>query len=360
MKSLRPYLPVGGRRRLLLAGAVAVLAVIVAGAAWRTARPAPPPLAQAAATAGAAPSPVVARAHIEPRNRVHLVSGPSTGGTVADIRIVEGDYVRAGDLLATLDTYEREANAVVAVEREVQLAQRQLDQAAAGAKQSEVAAQAALAGARSAELDRTQQQLARSRELLAQNFISADALEQHLLEHRRAQQLLQQSQSGLKALTETRPVDVRVAQALVDHSKARLRQARAQLALSEVRAPINGTVLAVYGRKGESIGRAGLASIGDLDQLMALAEINEQDAPRVAEGQPATIVLRGQAGSFRGRVAKVMRQVAQNSDPTTDVLRGRDARVAEVEVAFEPGQSVPRFVGMEATVTVNTGGPATP
>ena len=352
MKSLRAYFRAGGRRRHLAVGVLMMLAVIVALMDWSILRSTQPEPRVAAA--GATPGLVVARAHIEPRNRVHLVSGPSTGGTVADLKITEGNYVRAGDLLATLDTHEREASAVGAAEREVQLATMQLDQAATGSKPSEVAAQSALAGARRAEAERADQQLARSRELLAQNFISSDALEQHLLEQKRAQQLLQQSQSGLRALTEIRPVDLRVAQARVDQSKARLLQARAQLALSEVRAPIDGTILAVYGRKGQSLGREGLTRIGDLDHLMVVAEINEQDAPRVAVGQPALIVLRGQGTSLRGRVSKVLGQIANNSDPTTDVLRGRDARVAEVEVVLEPGQLVPRFVGMEATVTVDT------
>lgn len=55
-------------------------------------------------------------------------------------------------------------------------------------------------------------------------------------------------------------------------AKANLAAAQADLALSEVRAPIDGQVLTIYTRAGERVGPEGIAMLGRTDELYAIAD----------------------------------------------------------------------------------------
>lgn len=304
--------------------------------------------------AGEPVSAVVARGRIEPVGRVRLISGPSTGGTVAELRVVEGERVAAGQVLALLDTHARESAAVEIAERELRLAMLQRSQTAAGAKASDIAAQRAVVAARRAELERSTRQLRRSQDLVEQRFISGEALDLQQMDTQRARENLQQATATLAALSEVRGVDLQVAEGRVEQARARLAHARAQLALTEIRAPAAGTVLAIYGRAGSALATEGLLRMADLGRLIVVAEVNEFDAPRLAAGQDARVTVRGLNQPLNGRLDKVLGLVAVNERPTTDVLRGRDARVVEAEVSMLPGQTLPAFVGTEVTVSIDT------
>ena len=344
-----------GRRRMAAIALLLLAVLLAAGAAWRwrSHGQAVPP---AAAAGAAAPAPtIVARGRLEPRAGVLLVSGPTGGGTVVELRVAQGDKVRAGDLLAVLDTREREAAALAAAERDVQLAQLQLAQTAAAAKPSEMAAGRAQVDIRQGELARAQAQVQRSRDLLRQNFISGDALELHELELRRARQNLAYAEAALVALVEVRPVDLQVAQGRVAQASARRDQARIALDHAVVRAPSDGTVLTLLGRRGAALGAEGLLRMADLDQLIVVAEVDERDATRLRAGQAASVELVGLQQPLRGEVARIAAQVFLNTRATTEVLRGRDARVVEIDIELAPGQQVPAIAGAEATVSIRAG-----
>jgi HlyD family secretion protein len=302
------------------------------------------------------PSHVIARGRIEPQTRARRISGPSTGGTLAELRVSEGDIVSAGAVLAVLDTHAREAAAVTVAEQELKQASLELDQVKSGAKLSEVAAQKALVATRRAEAERAKRQLERSTGLAKKQFLSSDALEQQQLEVNRAKESVRQAEAQLVALDEVRLVDVRVAEGRIEQARARLAQAQANLELTQVRAPIDGTILAIHARPGAALGAEGVLSLGDMKHLITIAEVDENDVALLAAGQPASVTLRNRETVLRGRVSKIYAQVWRNEQPTTDVLRGRDARIVEVEIAFESGQSVPLISGLEVTVSIDVTG----
>ena len=331
-----------GRARWMAAGAVVVLIVIASGLALRD-----PEVARIEQ-----PDRVIGRGRLEPIGRVHIVSGPSEGGTVSVLRVEEGDQVARGDVLAVLDRYEGNNAAVLAAERDLQLAQLHRRQVSAGAKEADISAQQALVSGREAELTRSRAQFERANRLSSAGFVSVDTLEERALAVQRGQEVLKQARGSLRAMTETRPVDRDVASAQVALAEAQLAGARATRERSLIRAPIDGTVLSVYVRSGGTLGTQGLMSVGDIRQMIAVGEFDEQVATRIRPGQQVAVTLRGNGKAFRGRIVRILNDVNRSARTTSDVLVGRDARIAEAEIHFNPGQKVPRLVGAEAVVTV--------
>jgi HlyD family secretion protein len=77
--------------------------------------------------ASAAPASITALGRIEPREGVIRISGPSRIAVViGELRVAEGDRVKAGDVLAVLDSYASEQAVVQRLRAELANAQREL------------------------------------------------------------------------------------------------------------------------------------------------------------------------------------------------------------------------------------------
>ena len=111
--------------------------------------------------------------------------------------------------------------------------------------------------------------------------------------------------------------------------------------LAYVRAPTDGEILKIHTRAGEKIGSAGIAEMGRTEQMIAIAEVLEEDIGKIRLGQKAAIRSENLAfaGELRGTVIDVGRQIgkqdALDSDPAADV----DARVVEIKVGLTPEAS---------------------
>jgi len=134
--------------------------------------------------------------------------------------------------------------------------------------------------------------------------------------------------------------------------RARVRQAEADAAQREedvaslvVRAPIDGTVLAVAVDPGDQVtATTQLAAVGDLDHLVVTVAVDELDVAKVQAGQPAAVTFEALPGrSFQGAVTAIaLEGTAQSGVTTYDV---------EVEI---PGDAAIR-PGMTAAVAIEVG-----
>ncbi|MGL4621091.1 MAG: HlyD family efflux transporter periplasmic adaptor subunit, partial [Chroococcidiopsis sp.] len=155
------------------------------------------------------------------------------------------------------------------------------------------------------------------------------------------QKQIEAAQATLNKIQEVRPVDVQLAQSEVDRAIAAMKQAQADLTLAYVRAPTGGEILKIHTRAGEKISSAGIAEMGRTEQMIAIAEVLEEDISKIRLGQKAAISSENLAfvGELRGTVIDVGRQIgkqdALDSDPAADV----DARVVEIKVGLPPEAS---------------------
>ena len=161
---------------------------------------------------------------------------------------------------------------------------------------------------------------------------------------------IKQARGTLNQIAEVRPTDVQAAQAEIERAKATVRKAQAELDQAFVRSPIDGQVLKINTRAGETVSSGGgsssnssdgIVDIGNTAQMYAIAEVYESDIAKVKLAQSAIITSETNAfeGELKGTVAEIGSQIGKkdilNTDPAADV----DARVVEVKIQLDPESS---------------------
>lgn len=339
----------GKREKQILLAAAAVIAVLLGFLAARG----DPDADRANASHESSERAVVARGRIEPLSRVRTVQG-TPGAIIHKLAAREGDTVKTGDVLAELDTRPALLAAVAMEEKRLEEAERQLVQVRAPAKQSDIEAQKAVVEKLRVEAQRLTKEFQRGSELVSRNAISVETLDARRAAMEQASHALTQAEWALRSLREPRDEDVKVAAARVATQKDAVAKIRAELDLTQIRAPIDGTILTLMVREGESLGTEGLLQIGDLANLIVIAEVDESDIGRVAVGRTARITGPSLTAPVAGTVTRVSNAVFKQKRPTSDVLIGRDARIIEVEIT--PEVPLPPVVWGEVAVAV-TGAP---
>ena len=287
--------PASRRWWLLLAALVALVAGgLVLQQRGKSTRPGAAPV-PAAALAPARQEGVAALGRLDPRGDVRKLAAPSGGNgggpRIAVLLVNEGDAVQAGQLLARFDS------------RPGLLADR-----------------SKLIG-RIANLDR-----------------------RLVLQNRDVARYRQLSRTGAYPSGEldTRETRLLELQALRADAQAELQRVQAELALTELRAPIAGTVLRLNARQGERpTDTDGVMELGASAQMEALVEVYESDIGRVRVGQAVSLVSEngGFQGSLAGRVIRINPQVRQRQLLATDPTGDADARIVEVRVALDAADS---------------------
>jgi HlyD family secretion protein len=301
---------------------------------------------------------VGALGRIEPASRVLQIHGPSTmePPTVKTVLVAVGDRVMDGQVLAILDSHDRERADVEVAKATLQSAEKSLAQVRAGAKSGEIDAQQALVERIQERLKLTQKQLERVRRLVQTRANTEEDLDIQETEHRVLERELRQEEARLVALKEVRTVDVERAEAEVARAQAALLRAQADLATSQIRSPIAGEVLRINYRAGERIGSEGLLDLGDTSAMEVVAEVHESDILKVRPRHPATVILRNMDRELRGHVTEIGRLIGRKDVMSSDPIEDTDARVVEVRIRLVPedGQIVSGMSYAKVEVRIQT------
>ena len=280
------------RRPWLVAGG-ALLLVLLAVAVSRRSTPRPPAPAPAAVSAPRLEA-VSALGTLQPAGDVRRLAAPSSamGGSprLLSLEVQEGQRVKQGQLLATFDNRPK-LNA---------------DLAALQARISSLQVQIRM---QTREVERYQ------------SAASSGAAAMVLLEEKKDELVKLQGQ--------------------LREAQAQRQGVQVDLADSELRAPLSGTVLKIHSRAGERPGSDGVLELGAGDQMEAVAEVYESDINRVKLGQSVTLVSEngGFSGSLQARVIRISPQVRQRAVLSTDPTGDADARVVEVRLALDPADA---------------------
>ena len=220
--------------------------VVVWGGVWKSGSAA----TQAAAVSTVLPAArtqVHSLGRLEPASRV-LELYPESGNdgvTVRELHVSEGQDVAAGQLLVTLDNIERRRARLSEAEARLRAAEVHLQQVQAGSKAGDLAAQRAAVELADRQSQLSRREAERAVQLHARKAISDEQLESQqwqldrwLLEKQRAEGLL-------SSLSEVRETDVRAAQSDIDAAVAAVASAQAELAGSELKAPLAGRILQI-------------------------------------------------------------------------------------------------------------------
>jgi membrane fusion protein, macrolide-specific efflux system len=247
-------LPAGRRARTLLIVAVAIVALV----AFRVTRPAPrPALATSPAAVSDIENTVVATGSLEASQLVSV--GAQVSGQIKSLKVQLGDRVKAGDLIAEIDSTTqlnnlRNARAALTSTR----AQRAMQ--AANLKQAELAFE-------------------RQKTMLEQEATSR-------ADYENAEATLASTKAQIEALD-----------AQIEQGQTTLDTAQANLGYTKILAPMDGTVVAVVAKEGQTVNANQTAptiiKLAKLDTITVSAEISEADVIKVQPGQTVYFTILG-------------------------------------------------------------------
>jgi HlyD family secretion protein len=326
---------------------------------------------------------ISALGRLEPQGEVIKVASPSTLGSsrIVKLMVKEGDTVKQGQVIAILDSYDRSVAALLQAQSQAQESARNLDKVRAGAKSGDIAAQegtvrAAAANVKSveanaatiqAELEIANRDYNRFLQVQKEGAISLTLLDTYRLKVEtlqgqlgQAQQQIQQAQSQLSqsvgtlsSVREVRPTDIQFAEAQLQTALVNVQKAEVDLDLAQVRAPINGQVLKVNSKIGETVSQTnGVIDLGNTSQMYVVAEIYETDISKIKVGQKAMIESEAFEGEISGKVERIGLRIAKNDVLGTDPAAKTDVRIIEVKIKLDDSKKVSGLTNLQVRVKV--------
>lgn len=252
---------------------------------------------------------------VESAGRDVLVAAPMSG-IISAVHVTVGQTVKAGAPLFTVD--QREARAEVAARR----------------------AALAVASAEQRELEEAADKATRD----AQRITSVDDVRAVSEEERADRQSTARSATARLA----------TARATVAARSAELTSAEVGLDQRVVRAPIDGEVLALGARVGESTGGQGNTPVrlGRVDRLHVRVDIDENDAWRIRPGTRARLIVRGNEALVADLQYEYIERYVRAKTSLTGASTERvDTRVLQLVYSL-PASALPLYVGQQVDVLV--------
>jgi HlyD family secretion protein len=279
--------------------------------------------------------------------------GAAIDGVLSAVYVQEGDAVRRGQLLAEIacddlrqNELSAQAQAEAARQVKVRLLRGHRDEERLSAEQRTLAAKAVR--------DQARIHLDRMRSLHQQGVMARVVYEEAQRDFDVAEAQLRAAQRD-EELIKAPPLAEEVSRADADIAAAghRVQLAAEQIAKCAVRAPMDGTILRVLLRKGESfstISPKPLFTMADLSRLRVRAEVDEKDVTKVQLGQRAAISTNSSEQTMlSGTVVRISPTMGRKKALTGDPADKADRDVLEVLVELPEG--TPQLpVGLRVTV----------
>lgn len=228
-----------------------------------------------------------------------IAVGAKVMGRVAWIGVEKGDTVKEGQVLVRLEDNEFRAQ-VNQARANLASAQARLDQLRSGSRPQEKLRDKAAVLQAEANLRKAEADYQRSEKLFHAGVSSRAELDQALSERDTAAAVLEAARQS-SSLTDVGPrrEEIRAAEAQVQQMQAALDYAQTQLAATEIRAPVSGTVLERIVERGEMVSpsafggsgaRTSVVDLADLTDLQIELDISQTDFARLKMDQRAEII----------------------------------------------------------------------
>lgn len=282
---------------------------------------------------------VSASGMIQPVNEVNI--SPDVSGEIIELNVEEGDSVIAGTLLAKI----RPDNFINALQR----AEANLNQVKANLASSK----ASLARSE-ANYIRLKEEYDRNKKLWDEKVISEAAWQLAENNYKVSQNDLESSKQNVEA-----------AKYIVISASATVEDAKENLRLTSVYAPVSGTISKLDVEQGERVvgtqqfSGTEMLRIADLNKMEVRVDVNENDIIRISDGDTAIIDV--DSYSFMEKQFKgVVTQIASTANPkvSPDAVTEFEVRIRILNSSFadlrKEGNTTPFRPGMTASVDVIT------
>lgn len=273
---------------------------------------------------------------------VEVKISPEVSGEIIDLQVAEGDSVSKGDFILKI----RPDNFRSALEQ----AQASYNQQLANQAQ----ASSSLARAE-ANYTRSNQEFKRQKNLFEQKVISEADYQLAEANFKIAEQDRESAKQSLKA-----------AQFIVQSSRAFVDQARENLSLTEITAPMSGIVSKLPVEIGETVLGTSqfqgteILRIADLSKMEVKVDVNENDIIRISEGDTALIDVDSYSymdKTFKGVVTQIANTA--NDKISSDAVTEFEVLIQILPDSYkdlitEKGEKYPFKPGMTASVDIIT------
>jgi HlyD family secretion protein len=228
-----------------------------------------------------------------------IAVGAKVMGRVAWIGVEKGDKVQQGQVLVRLEDNDFRAQSNQA-RANLAAAQARLDQLRAGSRPQEKMKDRAGVLQAQATLTNAESEYERAAKLYSAGVSSRAELERATAQRDSARALVEAARQS-SAMTDIGPrrEEIRAGEAQVRQMKAALDYADTQLANTEIKAPVSGTVLQRIVERGEMVSpsafgesgaRTSVVALADLDDLQIELDISQADFARLKMNQRAEII----------------------------------------------------------------------
>ena len=228
-----------------------------------------------------------------------IAVGAKVMGRVAWIGVEKGDRVQEGQVLVRLEDNEFRAQ-VNQAKANLAAAQARLDQLRAGSRPQEKLKDKAAVLQAEANLKNAEAEYQRAEALYRSGVASKAEFDRALAQRDSAAAMVQAARQS-SAMTDIGPrkEEIRAAEAEVQQMKAALDYANTQLAATEIKAPVTGTVLERIVERGEMVSpsafgesgaRTSVVDLADLTDLQVELDISQTDFARLKPSQRAEII----------------------------------------------------------------------
>jgi HlyD family secretion protein len=228
-----------------------------------------------------------------------IAVGAKVMGRVSWIGVEKGDLVQEGQVLVRLEDSEFRAQ-VNQAEANLAAAQARLDRLRTGSRPEEKLKDKAAVLQAEANLKNAEAEFQRT-ESLYRSGVSSKAEYDRALANRDSAAAMLQSARQSSAMTDIGPrkEEIRAAEAEVQQMRAARDYANTQLAATEIKAPVTGTVLQRIVERGEMVSpsafggsgaRTSVVDLADLTDLQVELDISQTDFARLKPQQRAEII----------------------------------------------------------------------
>jgi HlyD family secretion protein len=314
-------------KRWLIRGGIAIAVVVAAFLVWQLVKP------------GGLPDGIVSgNGRIE---AVEIDVSAKTPGRIRDIVADEGDFVKAGQVVAHMDTdvllaQRAEAEAQLAQARNaIQIAESQVTQ-----RQSERAAALATTRQREAELNAARKRLVRSETLAREGATAVQERDDDQARVEGAQAAVEAARAQMAAVDAaigTARSQVIGARSNVDAALATIRRLQADIADSDLKAPAGGRVQYRIAQPGEVVSGGGrVLNLVNLSDVYMTFFLPETVAGRVALGSDVRIVLDAAPDLVIPAKVSFVADVAQFTPKTVETTSERQKLMFRVKARIDP------------------------
>ena len=316
----------GSKTWLIRIGIIAAL-VVAAFAAWQYVRPKGLPIGFASSNG-----------RIE---ATEIDIAAKTPGRIKEITVNEGDFVKAGQVLARMDTAVLEAQLREA-EAQRQRARISIDTARSQVTQREAekAAAEAVVAQRKAELDAAQRRLVRTEELARRGTAAFQTLDDDRAAFQGARAAVSAAEAQLAAAgaaigaAKARVVD---AQAAVEAAQATIERIQADIDDSTLTAPRDGRVQYRVAEPGEVLASGGtVLNMVDLSDVYMTFFLPTAAAGRVEIGSDVRLVLDAAPQYVIPAKATFVADVAQFTPKTVETEEERQKLMFRIRAQIDP------------------------